>query len=222
MEPNVEINKIPSKKPSFFGIITSPTVQFERMKEEAPIGLPLFFMMVLLGIAGALGAYVSLKNPMIKDLPQDMPIPVGVTVGLGAVGAIFGGVILFFIIAAFYKLCMVFMSNDTPYMKLFAIILYSSLISSIGVFINGVIALATGGYDVSYTSLAPLVGDNKMLKAIAGNFDIFDIWYYVVLGIGLKTVAGLSKNKAIALVVVVFLLTLALSLVGGLIPTPNV
>jgi hypothetical protein len=166
-------------------------------------------------------AYIGLKNKAIQDLPDGLKIPDSFTIGMGAVGGMVGGGAMFFIIAAFYKLCMVFMSSDTRYMKLLTIVLYSSLISSIGVFINGLISLAVGEFDVTYTSLAPLVGDNKMLKSIAADFDIFHLWYYVVLGLGLKIVAGLAKNKAIALVVIVFLLNLALSLVGGFIPTPN-
>ncbi len=221
METEVKMNEEYVKKPSFFGIITSPSIQFARMKEKAPIGIPLVIMIVLMAITGSMVAYLGLRNPIIKDLPAEIKIPVGVTLGMGIVGAVFGGVIMFFIVAAFYKLCMVIMSNDTPYMKLFAVVLYSSLISSIGVLINGLISLAVGGFDVSYTSLAPLVGDNQMLKLIAANFDIFHIWYYVVLAIGLRIVAGLSKNKAIVLVVIVFLLGIALSSLGGLLPTPG-
>ncbi len=117
---------------------------------------------------------------------------------------------------------MVFMKNDTPYMKLVAIVIYSSIISTLGLLVNALIAFALGGYEVTYTSLAPLFADNVTLKAIAQNFDIFRIWYYIVLILGLQIVAGLSKNKAITLVVILFLISVVFSSLSGLFPQPGV
>jgi hypothetical protein len=218
METNVEFENAKAKKPSLFGMITSPGIQFERMKEKTPIGLTIFFMFVLMAIGGALASYISLNNPVIKNINSTagMQIPVSLTIGMGAVGAGVGGLISFFIIAAFYKLCMIFMGNDTPYKKLLGVTVYSSIISSIGLFVNGIIAILLGGYETTYTSLAPLVGDNPTLKAIAGQFDIFDIWYYVVIMIGMQIVAGLSRNKAIVLVVILFLIGIGFSSLSGL------
>jgi hypothetical protein len=220
METNIEFEKVQAKKPSIFGIILSPGMQFERMKEKAPIGLPIFVMIVLLAIGGALVSYVSLNNPVIKNInaTAEMKIPLGLTLGMGAVGTGVGGAISFFIIAGFYKICMIFMGNDTPYKKLLAITIYSSIITAIGLFVNGIIGVILGGYETTYTSLAPLFGDNKTLQAIAGRFEIFNIWYYVVLAIGLQIVAGLSKNKAITLVVILFLIGLGFSSLSGLLP----
>ncbi|AGK55970.1 Yip1 family protein [Bacillus sp. 1NLA3E] len=223
METNVMINEINKEKPSLFGIITSPTIQFERMKEEASIGLPLVIMILLMGITGSLVSYLSLDNPILNDadLMSDMKIPVALSMGMGAIGGMFGGVIMFFIAAALYKFCMVIMSNDTSYKRLLAVVIYSSIITSLGVLVNTLIALSLGGYEVSYTSMAPLFEDNKMLNAIAQSFDIFKIWYYAVLGIGLHIVTGISKNKAVTLVVIVFLIGVGLSSLGGLIPQPG-
>lgn len=222
METNVMVNEVKKQKPSLFGIITSPTIQFERMKEMAPIGLPLVMMILLMGITGALVSYLSLDNPVLKDaeLMGDMKIPVAFTMGMGALGGMFGGAIMFFIVAAFYKLCMVIMSNDTSYKRLLVIVIYSSIITSLGIIVNTLIALAVGGYEAFYTSLAPVFADNNLLYAIAQSFDIFQIWYYVVLGIGLHIVAGISRNKAITLVVIVFIIGVGLSSLGGLIPQP--
>jgi pheromone shutdown protein TraB len=220
VETNVEFEKAEVKKPSLFGMISSPGIQFERMKENAPIGLPLLLMIVLMAIGGALVSYLSLDNPVIKEInaTAEMKIPLALTLSMGAFGAGVGGAISFFIIAAFYKICMVFMGNDTPYKKLLVLTIYTSIISAVGVFVNGIIALLVGGYETTYTSLAPLVGENVTLKAIAGNFDVFHLWYYVVIAIGLQIMAGLSKNKAIILVVILFLISIGFSSLSGLFP----
>ena len=213
MGENIGNDEINMQKPSLFGMITSPSVQFERMKEKAPIGLPLVVMILLLAVIGALVSYLSLNNPLMKEL--DVEIPVAFTVGMGVVSGIFGGVATFFIAAGFYKLIMVFMKNDTPYMKLVAVVIYSSIITALGTLINAVIAFALGGYEVTYTSLAPLFSDSAILKAIATNFEIFRIWYYVVLALGLQIVAGISKKSAIMLVVFLFLISVVFSAVSG-------
>lgn len=220
METNVEFENVKVKKPSLLGIISSPAIQFERMKEKAPIGLPMVMMIVLMAIGGVLVSYLRLNNPLIKEInaTAEMKIPLALTLSMGAIGAGFGGVISFFIVAAFYKICMVFMGNDTPYKKLLSLTIYSSIISAVGLFLNGIIALVAGGYETTYTSLAPLVGENVTLKSIAGQFDVFNIWYYVVIAIGLQIVAGLSKNKAIVLVVILFLLSIGFSSLSGLFP----
>jgi hypothetical protein len=223
METNIELENIKVKKPALFGMILSPSVQFERMKGKTPIGLPLVLMLLLMAVSGGIISFLSANNPAVKDLYEStgIKIPIAVTIGSGALSALFAGAAMFFISAAFYKICMVFFGNDTPYMKLVAVVLYSSVISALGLIINELLALLLGSYEAAYTSLAPLVGDNLKLKAIAGSFDIFQIWYYVILAIGLNIVAGLSKNKAILLVVIVFLIGLGFSFLGSLF-TPKV
>ncbi|GAA3319201.1 hypothetical protein GCM10020331_025130 [Ectobacillus funiculus] len=57
MEPNVTATNVEVAKPSLWGVITSPSLQFERMKQRAPIGLPMLLMAVLYAIIGALSAY---------------------------------------------------------------------------------------------------------------------------------------------------------------------
>lgn len=221
METNLSYEEVQVKKPSIFGVITSPSLQFERMKEKAPIGMPLVIMMLLMAITGALVAYISLNNPLLKNselMPTDFKIPVGLTVATGAGGALVGGTIMFFIVAAFYKVCMIIMGNDTTYKKILVIVIYANIISSIGLLANALIAVILGGYEATYTSLAPLFTDNQKLHTIATNFDIFKIWYYIVLGLGLHITAGLSKNKAITLVLIIFLITVGLSSLGGFIP----
>lgn len=50
-----------AKKPSLFGMITSPGVQFERMKTNKKVWGMFLFIALLQGLLGGLSAYVSLK-----------------------------------------------------------------------------------------------------------------------------------------------------------------
>jgi hypothetical protein len=219
VETNVGIEEMKMKKPSLFGMITSPAVQFERMRGKTPIAMPLIILLLITAISGALASYISLNNPEISEAlaEAEFKVPIAVTLGMGAVGALFGGAVVYFLSAAFYKVCMVLLGNDTTYRQLLGIVIYSSIISALGVLINIGIALAIGGYEPTYTSLAPLFSD-RTLHAIAANFDIFNIWSYFVIGLGLNKVAGLSKTKATILVAVIFLIGVGLSSLTGLLP----
>lgn len=78
-------------------------------------------------------------------------------IGAGIVGGLFGTAIWFFIAAAIYKVIMMFMSNDTSYMKLLSIYVYTYTISILGAIVNFIIRMILGGdIETSYTSLATL------------------------------------------------------------------
>lgn len=223
METKVPLQEENVKKPSFLGMVTSPSQQFERMKENTALAMPLVFMLLFMAVTGSLASYLSLRNPVLKDAVEvtGFKIPTSVTVGMGAVGSVIGGVIVFLIAAGFYKLIMVILGNDISYKKILLIIIFASFISSLGLLVNALIALVAGGYGANYTSLAPIMGDHKLLGAIGGNFDVFSIWYYILLAIGFQIVAGLSRNKAITIVVIVFLLGIGFSSLSGLVPVPG-
>ena len=63
MEANLNTQKVGGEKPSLFGMITSPGVQFERMKTSNAVW-GVFWIFVLLGaVVGGLAAYVGSLTP---------------------------------------------------------------------------------------------------------------------------------------------------------------
>jgi len=211
---NTNVNTTQVKKPSVIGIITSPKKQFIRMKEKSPILLPLVLIMILLLVSGVLVSYTGLNNPDLQAInaDSDLKVPNAVLFGLGAGGSLLSGTIGLLINAAFYKACMAVMKNKTSYKKLLVVVIYSTIISLVGLLINSILAIITNGYDVTYTSLAPLFNQDKgILYSILQKFDIFNVWYYVVLGLGLNIVGGLGKSKTILLISLVFIITTAVS-----------
>lgn len=215
MEPNVN-TEVGTKKPSLLGIITSPVVQFERMKTNSPVWGAFAIVVILSTLAGTIAMYAALQTPeMIRALAQD---PTGGVVRTSMfVGALIGGLIFtpigFFIAAGFYKIVMMLMGNDATYKQLLSITVYASIISILGVTLNAVLALALGGDGtVFYTSLGPLFEQGTTMFGIANAIEIFSIWGLVVTGLGLHIVAGLSKNKTIILMVVFFALSTGISM----------
>ncbi|MFP3410778.1 Yip1 family protein [Bacillus sp. SIMBA_074] len=220
MEANINTQDVGSKKPSLFGMITSPGVQFERMKTSNAVWGAFWILVLLGGLVAGLVAYVGSLTPeaikLNKDLGFDVPpaVTVGMGFGFGALGMGIG----FFISAAVYKVLMMLMSNDTSYKKLLTISVYSSIISLLGLLINTVLALVLGGSGQEmYTGLGPIFASSGgVAKGIANNIEVFTIWGFVITWLGLQITAGLSKKKATILMVVFFILTIGFGAVKGM------
>ncbi|MEI4829883.1 Yip1 family protein [Bacillus sp. FJAT-53711] len=224
MEPNVNTQKASGEKPSLFGIITSPALQFERMKNSNAVWGAFWLLAVLAGIVAVLGVYVYSQSPegiqANAKLGAAAP-PLAVSLGVGLVFGLIGMIIGFFISAAVYKVLMMFMGNDTSYKKLLTIVVYTSFITLLGLLVNYILAMVLGGTGKEmYTGLGPIFSSTGgVVHGIAKSFEVFTIWGLVVTGLGLQITAGLSKKQATILVVIFFILSLGFGALGGLFPT---
>ncbi len=93
MEANINTQDAGGKKPSLFGMITSPGEQFERMKTKSPVWVA-FVLFVLLGTLMATGAaYLTLINTpeMAKELNGEAGAMIkGFALGGGALVGVIG------------------------------------------------------------------------------------------------------------------------------------
>lgn len=220
MEANLNTQKVGGEKPSLFGMITSPGVQFERMKTSNAVWGAFWLLVLLAGIVGGLASYVYSLTPEAIKVNKDLGITVTPVMSFGT-GTVFGAIgmaIGFFISAAVYKVLMMLMSNDTSYKKLLTISVYSSIISLLGLLINTVLALVLGGSGQEmYTGLGPIFASSGgVAKGIANNIEVFTIWGFVITWLGLQITADLSKKKATILMVVFFILTIGFGAVKGM------
>lgn len=220
MEANLNTQKVGGEKPSLFGMITSPGVQFERMKTSNAVWGAFWLLVLLGGLIGGFAAYVYSLTPEAIELNKELGVTVsaGMTYGMGfGVGALGMG-FSFLLSAVVYKVLMVFMSNDTSYKKLLAITVYSSVISLIGVLINIISAYILGGSGQEmYTGLGPIFASSSgVVKGIVSKFEVFTIWGYVVTWLGLQITAGLTKKQATIITIVFFVLTLGIGALQGM------
>lgn len=181
-----------------------------------------FVLFVILGtiIATAVSYLTLISTPeLAKELNGEAGAMVkGFTLGGGALVGLLGTPIGLFIAAGFYKIIMMFMSNDTPYMKILSIYLYANLVYYIGGLLNAGLGFIFDGNGTDvYTSLAPLFEQGTVAHGIASSIEIFNIWSLILTGLGLHIVAGLSKKQATILIVIFFILTIALGVVRGLV-----
>jgi hypothetical protein len=222
MEPNVEMQTA-VQKPSLFGMILSPREQFERLMENPKVWGAMIILLVVQTLLALGTFFFMMKNPELlqlqANLPADADLPKGATLGIGAfsvVAGLIGGLIMYFVVAALYKIIMMFMGNDTPYSQVLGIVVYASVISLLGSLVNGILTIAMKDPLAHFTSLAPLFEKGTVLSGIASAFDIFVIWHLAVLAIGLRTTAKLSKVQTAIIIILSFLVTAGFSSLTGL------
>lgn len=173
--------------------------------------------MVLIIISSALMSWNALNNPVLSMFHDKTGFTVPeyitffTTFGISTVS----GIVALFFAPIFYKNIMIFFGVDINYKETFPIIIYASFVLRLGMILNGLIALSLSGYEISYTSLGAMATDNMVLHTIAQRIDIFNIWYYILLGIGLKTITNLNKDKLIPLIIVLFVFTSLLASIAG-------
>lgn len=219
MESNIITKKSNGDKPSIMGMIVSPSLQFERMKNNNTMWGAFWLVTILTGIVNVINIYAYTQSS--EGIKQNGTLGSGVSISeqlfigffTGSIAAIVG----FFSIAVVYKVLMIFMGNDTSYKKIFTISIYGSVITTFGLFINGILSIILGGTgEELYTSLGPLFSSSSnIVHTIMNSFEIFSIWGLMVYALGLYIVAGLSKKQALIVVLIFFIISLGFNLFGN-------
>ncbi|AOM14320.1 Yip1 family protein [Bacillus thuringiensis] len=211
MEANMNIQDVGVKKPSLFGMITSPGLQFERMKTSKKVWGVFFLVALLQGLLGGLSAYVIHTSPEMLKMKKELGELAGqssptseVISGIGSsfasamVGTLF--------IAAIYKMFMMFFGNDTPYKTLLNIVVYTNIVLIIGGLMNTILSLIFGTGMTQYTSLGLLFTEGTFAYGIGNTIEVFYVWNLVLIWLGLHITAGLSKVKASIPIIILFII----------------
>ncbi|MDT0148688.1 Yip1 family protein [Priestia aryabhattai] len=214
-EVNVSSEVQEKGRPSIFGFITSPVVQFEKMKSTPVIWGPLLLVIVLTLATTLLAVYTPQAQ---ETLQQQKEAGIEVNPIFSMIGGTVGGVIAIVATLAFTSLILFLIAKlgtgKTTYRQMFSMNLFVTFITAIGQLINtGVAALAHTSANV--TSLNGLVGAKGAIGGVFTSIEIFSIWGLILTAVGLQKVANLSKAASIITVIVLFILGAAISGVGG-------
>lgn len=223
MEIISETNK---KNISFFGIIVSPVDTIKQFKNRTKLLTPLIIISILHGIYAGIYSYTMLgKNDNVNELAQAS----GTTEErIQFVGGMISGtytmltiVFSIIILSVFLKFLSIFLNKDITFKQLMSIITYSSIIPFLGLVLNFFLSKLLGYQDViSFTSLSSLVVSD-LLSSILEIFDVFRIWHYVLIGMGLYYVAGWSKKQISILAIVLITLIITGIVSMEIIPIMN-
>ncbi|MFB2349522.1 Yip1 family protein [Priestia megaterium] len=210
-EVNVSSEVQEKGKPSIFGFITSPVVQFEKMKSNPIIWGPLLLILILTAATTILAVYTPQAQEALQQ-QKEAGIEVNSTFSM------IGGVIAVVATLAFTSLILFLIAKlgtgKTTYRQMFSLNLFVTFITTIGQLINtGVAALAHTSANV--TSLNGMVGAKGAMGGVFNSIEIFSIWGLILTAVGLQKVANVSKAASIITVIILFILGAAISGVGG-------
>ncbi len=133
-----------------------------------------------------------------------------ISIILGPVVFIF--VFLFLKGLVFWGALKVFKS-PISYMQIITVLGLISIIDSIQVIIDSVIAIFTGRIlaNIGPILLFPKDSLNDTMSTFVAHFDLFNIWYFIVMGIGLAMIGNLKSKQTIPAVFVLWLIWVCLT-----------
>ncbi|UPG63090.1 Yip1 family protein [Metabacillus endolithicus] len=194
----MEEQTIKTKKPSLFGMIFQPGEQFERLRERPVIWLPL----ILLSILGTVIAVLTVLNVDYSTLPgpamsaEELELTKMFGIIFGGLGGLFGTSIGFLVVAAILFGIAKIAKSSVSFKQMFSLIIFTGFITTIGQLLNQLIIFAIGGDPyVMLTSVNSLIGADGVLGAVLGVFEVFQIWYYVLLALGLMKVSAFQTGS---------------------------
>lgn len=207
----MNIQDVGVKKPSLFGMITSPGLQFERMKTSKKVWGVFFLVALLQGLLGGLSTYVMYTSPEMVKMKKELGELAGqsslTSEVISGIGSSFAGAIVgTLFISAIYKIFMMFFGNDTPYKTLLNIVVYTNIVLIIGGLVNTIFSLIFGTGMTQYTSLGLLFTEGTFAYGIGNTIEVFYVWNLVLIWLGLHITAGLSKVKASIPIIILFII----------------
>ncbi|MCM3408879.1 YIP1 family protein [Metabacillus litoralis] len=214
----MEEQTIETKKPSLFGMILQPGEQFERIRERPVIWLPLILLSILGTVVAVLIAlnvdYSTIPGPAMSAEELELTKMFGII--FGGLGGLFGTSIGLLVFGAILFGIAKIVKSPVSFKQMFSLMIFTSFITTIGQLLNQLIIYAIGGDPyIMLTSINSFVGADGVLGAVLGVFEVFQIWYYVLLALGLVKVAQLSKPAAYTIAIIFFILGLIVAAIGG-------
>ncbi|MFC0270761.1 Yip1 family protein [Metabacillus herbersteinensis] len=205
-------------KPSLIGMFLSPTLQFDRMRERPTIWLPLIIVTVIGVITGLLVA-TGMGDAALEDLglsgaeAQTAQMFTMLLAGIGSLIFIPVGFLIYsLILLAIIKIA----GSEATFKQLFSLTIFTTFITTIGQLLNAIINLSLGSDSVYFvTGLNSLVGAEGALGGFLNTIEVFSIWGYVLIGMGLHKVAQLSKPASIIIAIIFFVLACIMAAAGG-------
>ncbi|OAS86584.1 MULTISPECIES: Yip1 family protein [Metabacillus] len=214
----MEQETIQKKKPSIFGMIFSPGVQFERIREKPVIWVPLILFTVLMTIVTAITAlnvdYTAVPGMEMSPEELEMAKIFGIA-GAAVVGFFVTPITYLFFALIFWAIAKI-AKSDATFKQMLSFSIFIGFISIIGQILNQLIILVIDGDPtIMLTSVNSFVGADGILGAVLSTIEVFTIWYYILLTMGLVIVGKLSKPAATIITIVFFILGLIFAAVGG-------
>lgn len=200
------------EKPSLLGMITSPSVQFERIRER-PLIWGAMSIIIILFIIGAWLTSLSVDIEIDEALQGffEVIFTIFIIIG-GIIGPLFGTLIT----SVIHLLIAKMVQSSVSFRQLFSMNTYIMIISVLSMIVNGIILTVIHvDSEKLPTSLGSIIDAEGSLGAVLGSIEIFAIWGLILVAIGLHKVAGFSKGLAWTVSIAFFVISIIFALIGA-------
>jgi len=210
---------------SIIDIFVDPVKVFQRIEA----GLAWWKPFIVVCAVGIVLGYLMLPfhrklielNP--RGLSEEQLQPALKFLPLGLITTPIVLVIIYLIVAGIVHLVINIMSSRSSFKKTLSLISFCGLITILEQVIGTVVLKMRGvegvesAADLRFSlSLAPLLGEGKdLLNAVLQSLSIFQIWYYVVLIMGLAAIFKMSRKAAIIAALPMWILSVLMLWLGG-------
>ena len=206
-----------------FGIIFYPGRVMEDLAEKPRVLFGLLSLLLATPIVSLI-RYDTLMQTLRETLEQQylsMGFPITgpefeTTLSIALYSSIAGGgvmqVLVILLLALGLFIVAKIFRGEGKYKAYLSISGYAAVISLLNVLLLLGVSYISGSMtlDLSLAMFLPVDAD-AVLRTFLSNFEIFNIWYFIVVGIGVAAVARFGKGKAIAVTTIVFALSVAIS-----------
>ncbi|RHW41521.1 YIP1 family protein [Neobacillus notoginsengisoli] len=216
METRVETN-VQQQTPSLLGIFTSPSEQFERIRTNPKIWIPLLIVAVVNAVGMAMMAMMMDTDTLIKQgIPAENAemFLTGTRIAMVVTGVLSPGIGAV-VSSAIQLLIAKIAKVGVSFRQLFSMNTYITIVTAVGLLLNNAVAMAIrANPETPVTSLGGLLGKDQ--AGVLGSIEFFAIWAMILTATGLHKTARFSKALAWTITIIFFLIGLGIAMVGTL------
>ena len=232
-EPGVPAEAAPAPTGGFFQSIVDVFVDPYKVFGRIDAGLSWWKPFILVAVVVMIISYVTLPlqrklmelrmQNLGEEQVQNAAEQFGKWAPIGLVMVPITLIIVYLVYAAIAHLVINIMSTRSSFKKTLCLTVFCSVITIVEQIIGTIVVMMRGpesiesAADIRFTlSLAPLVGEGKgLLSAVLQSLSIFQIWYYVVLTLGIAAIFKMSRKAAIIPVLLIWIIGVIFILIGG-------
>jgi hypothetical protein len=133
---------------------------------------------------------------------------------IGFAGAVVGPFLLLFVLSLVYLIILKIMKAEFDFTNLMNVVGLAMVIGALGNLIGTVISVLKG--EISSTGPALFLTESAVGEKVYGvisKIDVFSIWFYVIVGIGISKIAKIETSKAMLVAFIPFVLYLIITFI---------
>lgn len=133
---------------------------------------------------------------------------------IGYVGSIVGPFLILFILSLVYLIILKIMKANFEFVNIMNVVGLAMVIGAIGNLLGTVLSVLKG--DLVTAGLSLVISEANVGEKVFGlisKLDIFSIWFYIVVGIGLSKIAKIETSKGVMAAFVPYVLYLAITFI---------